>query len=61
MSRHAANLAAQPNSSLNAPQRADFERGRHNEHCSMPSSGEALTRRESAAVWTNICRREAIG
>ena len=46
MYRHAANSAAQPNSSLNAPSVLIPSFGRHNEHRSMPSSREALTRRE---------------
>jgi len=59
MSRHAANSAAQPNSSLNAPRVLISSFGRDNEHCSIPSSGEALTRRKWAAVRTNVSRREA--
>ena len=42
MSRHAANSAAQPNSSLNAPRVLISSFGRHNGHCSMPSSSGAL-------------------
>ena len=59
MSRHAANSAAQPNSSLNAPRVLISSFGRDNEHCSIPSSGEALTRRKWAAIRTNVSRREA--
>ena len=59
MYRHAANLAAQPNSSLNAPRVLIASFRRHNEHRSIPSSREALTRQGWAAIWRNYCRREA--
>src|ERR1700761_2080744 len=58
MYRHAANLAAQPNSSLNAPRVLIASFRRHNEHLLIPSSREALTRQEWAAIWRNYCRRE---
>jgi hypothetical protein len=58
MSHQAANSAAQSNSSPNTPGVLIPSFGRHNQHRSMPSSGEALNRRESAAVGTNFYSRE---
>ena len=59
MSLHVANSAAQSNPSLNAPRVLIASFGRHYKHRSMPSSREAFTRQEWAAVWRNYCRREA--
>jgi hypothetical protein len=58
MSRHAANSAAQPNSSLNAPSVLITSSGRHNEYGSMSSSGGVLASREWAVVWMNFRRQE---
>jgi len=60
MYRHAAKLAAQPNSSLKAPSAA-FPRCReHNGRCLMPSIDGDIAARKMAAGWANICRRDAM-
>ena len=58
MAHQVANIAAQPSPSQKAPSVPIPSFGRSNEYRSTPSSGEAITRGEWAAVWTTHCRRE---
>jgi hypothetical protein len=59
MSDHAANPAAQPNSSLKAPSVASASCGKRNGECSMPSFDGAYSTPRRAAVWASFRRRDA--
>ena len=61
MYRHAANSAAQPNSSLKAPGVAFGSCRERNEVYSMPSFDGAFTAMRRAAVGANFRRRDAVG
>ena len=58
MYRHAAKLAAQPNSSLKAPSVAYRHNRERNEGCSEPSFDGGFAAIKIAAVWANFKRRE---
>jgi hypothetical protein len=57
MSHHAAQMAAQPNSSLKAPRVASVSCRTHRRVCSKPSFHRAFAAHEKAAVEVNLCRR----
>ena len=58
---HAANSAAQPNSSLKAPSVASRHSRVRNGRCSMPSFDGVFATRIRAAIWANLRRRDAVG
>src|SRR5271170_1067854 len=58
MYRHAAILAAQPNSSLNAPSVGIPSRRGRNEGCSVPCFWELFAARRRAAVWAILRNRD---
>ncbi len=61
MYRHAAESAAQPNSSLKAPGVASESCRERSGGCSVPSSDGVFAALRMAAVWANLRRLDAVG